>query len=98
LEIILPKLRYWTYNIPYMKNDHVAVLLEDMNSKFHAVTELVTSVAKDVSVVKSDLAEVKTGLIEVKDTVRTIKAAVTNQTHELKDQNSRLRHLEHKVA
>ena len=92
-KVLLP-----TYNKLYMKDYHVAVLLEDLNSKFDAVTELVTGVAKDVSVVKTDLAEAKTDLGEVKDTVRTIKAAVTDQTHELKDHDKRLRHLEHKAA
>jgi hypothetical protein len=53
-----------------MKDDHVAVLLEDMNGKFDAMTEIVVSIREEMKTMAR-----QEDLIEIKE---DIKAAVTD--------------------
>lgn len=69
-----------------MKDDYVAVLLEDMNSKFDAVIESVSGLATDVKELKQLIPDVT----ELKSDVKVIKAAVTDQTTKLNDHETRI--------
>jgi outer membrane murein-binding lipoprotein Lpp len=77
-----------------MKDDHVGVLLDDINSKFDAVVEVVGSVAGDVQTLKSTVEVLKDDMYEFESDVKAIKAAVIDQTHELTDYEHRIVSLE----
>lgn len=63
-----------------MKDDHMAVLLEDLDSKFDGVIEAVSDLATDVKAMKVDVAEIKEDVADLKTDVSAIKAAVTDQS------------------
>jgi hypothetical protein len=73
-----------------MKDDHVAVLLEDMNSKFDVVIESVSGLASGVKELKQLIPDVT----ELKSDVKVIKAAVTDQTTQLNDHENRITAIE----
>lgn len=62
-------------------NDNLQVILEDMNSKFEAVMELLVPMHQDVAEVKAKQSEQD----EIKSDIKVIKAAVTDQSHQLTD-------------
>jgi hypothetical protein len=73
-----------------MKDDHVAVLLEDLSSKFDGATEAVSAMAADVRELKQLIPEIA----DLKADIKVIKAAVTDQTHQLNDHKIRIAGLE----
>jgi phage-related minor tail protein len=73
-----------------MKDDHLAVLLKDMNSKFDAVTEAVTDLSSDVKELKKLIPDVA----ELKSDVKVIKAVVVDQSHQIRDHDSQISSLE----
>ena len=64
-------------------NHHEGALLEDINSTFDAVTELVVSMASDMKALKDDVSSLKSDVSEIKGDVKAVKAVVTDQTREL---------------
>lgn len=72
-----------------MSNNHTDVILEDMNSKFDLVVELVTEMRKDITgmATKDDIAELKAD-------IKVIKAAVTDTSHQVQDHEQRITTLE----
>ncbi len=79
-----------------MEKNHLEVLLEDMHSKFDAVTELVSGMAEDVTTLKQDVGTLSTNMSTLKDDVHVIRAVVTEQSGELNDTKERLIALEAK--
>jgi len=77
-----------------MEKNHLEVLLEDMHSKFDAVTELVSGMAEDVTTLKEDVGALSVNVATLKDDVHVIKAVVTEQSGELKETKERLTALE----
>ena len=77
-----------------MKDDHVAVLLESIESKIDRLAEAVGSVKDTVGRVDQRLeaVETQTALIPV------IKAAVTDQRKQLADHDQALRVLKRRAA
>jgi len=73
-----------------MKDDHVTVIIEDMNSKFDAVIESVSGLTTDVKELKKIIPDVA----ELKDDVKVIRVAVTDQTKQLNDHETRITSLE----
>lgn len=72
-----------------MSDNHTDLVLEDMNSKFDAVVELVSQIRDDVKT----LAKQK-DLEEVKQDVKVIRAAVIDLSSQVNDHEKRLTSLE----
>lgn len=73
-----------------MKDNHFGVLLEDIQSKLEGIAE-------DVTGLHSKIDQVNTRLIKVEESanlIAAIKAAVTDQTHQLTDHEVRVAKLE----
>ncbi|MES2971257.1 MAG: hypothetical protein V4702_02980 [Patescibacteria group bacterium] len=68
-----------------MSDDHTDLVLEDMNSKFDAVIELVTQMRDDMK----QLAK-QSDLQEVKADIKTIKAAVTDLSQQVEKHEQQL--------
>ena len=73
-----------------MKDDHVSVVLEDMNGKFDAVIDSVSGLASGVKELKSLIPDVA----DLKGDVKVIRNAVIDQTSQLNDHEDRLTNLE----
>lgn len=63
------------------------VFLEDVNSKFDAIMEVVLPMREDVAKLKTDMDEVKADL-------KIVKAVVTDHSIEQNDIKARVSHLE----
>ncbi len=66
-------------------SNHTDIVLEDMNSKFDAVIELVTQMREDMK----QLAK-QEDLEEVKADVKIIKAAITDLSHQVEKHEQQL--------
>jgi DNA anti-recombination protein RmuC len=71
-----------------MKDDHVAVLLEDLHGKFDAVAEAVSGVALDIQSLKSDVHSIDARLDHVEQNISATMAAVTDQSLQLNRQDA----------
>lgn len=69
-----------------MKDNHVAVILEDINHKFDVVFEI----AGDIMALKQDLGGLKADVHELKLDMKTVKAAVQATNHQVTDHENRL--------
>ncbi|HSW81497.1 MAG TPA: hypothetical protein VLG40_03810 [Candidatus Saccharimonas sp.] len=74
--------------------NYVAAILEDINSKFDFLVEIVMPMQKDVASLKDDVAMLKDDMHEVKADIRTLKLALTETNKELRDHGRRLTRLE----
>lgn len=77
-----------------MKDDYVAVLLEDVNSKFDQIIEVVSPLLEKVNGIDDRLDRIDQRLEVVEGDLRVIKAAVTEQSKELDDHEHRIGQLE----
>ncbi len=69
-----------------MNDDHTGVILEDMNSKFDLVVELVQDMSQKMAT--------KNDLVEIKEDVKIIKAAVTDLSNQVARHETRITSLE----
>ncbi len=77
-----------------MKDDHVAVLLEDINGKIDRMAEGVGSLKETAMETNRRLKKVE----QDTELIPAIKAAVTDQSAQLKDHEIRVTKLEHRIA
>ena len=73
-----------------MKDNHVAIILEDMNRKFDIVFEMASNIGQmmqDIQVLKRDVAE-----IQKENAV--FKAALKDTSHQVYDHEVRITRLE----
>lgn len=77
-----------------MKDDHVAILLEDIDSKIEAVLEAMPSSAE----ISQRFGALDERLEQIESNVKAIKAAVTDQSAELRDHQHRISDLERAAA
>lgn len=70
-----------------MKDDYSGVLLEDIRDQLQKFAEAMSGVPKDVARLKEDM-------LEVKDNIKAIKAAVTDQSRQLGNHETRISSLE----
>ncbi len=73
-----------------MKNDHIAVLLENLTNQFKGVTKVVIDLAGDIHELKQLIPDIR----ELKSDIKIIRVAVTDQTHQLNDHEDRIISLE----
>jgi len=73
-----------------MSDDQSGAVLEAINDQLKAILEGQSAMAQ----VPSDIAEIKQDLLEVRSDLKVVKAAVTDQTHQLNDHETRLTTLE----
>jgi archaellum component FlaC len=72
------------------RDDHTGAILEVINDQLTAIQEGQAAMAK----VPDDIREIKDRLTNVEADINVIKAAVTDQGHELKDHEVRITSLE----
>lgn len=77
-----------------MKDNDVAVLIEDLDNKFDAVAELVTSVAKDVRGLHQKVDNLDIRLERVEHNTKAITAVIKAQTSQLNTHHTRISALE----
>lgn len=72
-----------------MKDDHVAVLLEDISSQMKRMAEVLSTLAT-----KEQLQRVEDRVENIETDVKTIKAVVTSESAQLHDHEVRITTLE----
>jgi len=83
----LPILREWAYTEKTMKDDHVAILLEQISGQMSQFAELIGDMLKDVAQIKQDVGEIK-------DDVKAIKSVIKDHSGQLDDHEHRIATLE----
>ena len=73
-----------------MKDDHIDVLLEEVRDQNRAVLEAVGQIQQQLN----ELLPVKSDVAQLTSDMKIVKAAVTDQSLELRDHGSRLTRLE----
>ena len=71
-------------------DNYTDVLLEDINAKFDAIMEIVQPLVS----LPADVREIKEDVSATKADLRIVKAAVTDQSHQLNDHERRILALE----
>jgi septal ring factor EnvC (AmiA/AmiB activator) len=77
-----------------MKDDHIAILLEEIKSQNQALTEG----QQELSTLPATVKQLANDVAEIKDDIHTIKAAVTDTNKQVHNHENRFTRLEHKIA
>jgi ABC-type transporter Mla subunit MlaD len=73
-----------------MKDDHVAILLEDINGKLDGLADVIKGVSEKVDSIDQRLEHVETNT----EHLPAVEAAVTDQSHQLNELEQRITSLE----
>jgi|GEM_PF-3104328 peptidoglycan hydrolase CwlO-like protein len=74
--------------------NYVAALVEDINSKFDLLVEIVVPMQKDVAVLKEDMKILKKDMREVKADIKTLQTALTATNKDIRGHGRRITRLE----
>ncbi|MFA5927866.1 MAG: hypothetical protein WC838_01000 [Candidatus Margulisiibacteriota bacterium] len=81
-----------------MKDNHVAILLEDIQSQFKVFGEGLSAVREDVGAIKTQLNNTNEVLLETRFLVKDMQMDINELKIGQKQTNQRLTRIEHTVA